>query len=485
MFDYEEFSALTTYSFPAGFHFGSATAAAQIEGAAHEDGKSDSIWDVFCRQVGTIDDRSNIDVACDHYHRMKSDVALMKELGMTMYRFSISWPRVVPHDGEVNPVGIRFYSDLVDELLAAGITPWVTLYHWDLPAELQELGGWVNRETADHFANYAQVVYEALGDRVTHWTTLNEPWCSSFLSYLGGEHAPGHSDPKEAVSAAHHLLLGHGKAVQRLRALAAQTGREITLGITLNFTVAHPNDPDDPADVEAVRRLDGAQNRFFADPIFRGSYPKDVVRDMAEGDLESNVQSGDLELISTPIDVLGVNFYNGNRVAGVKEPNPSVQTYVSATGRQLRNPYLGGEYLLMVPRGVPVTDMGWEVLGDDLRILLTRLHRDYTQPAGAYLVVTENGSAWPDEADEHGFVDDSDTRLAYLRDHLIAVHDAIRQGADVRGYLTWSLLDNFEWARGYTKRFGIVRVDYDTQKRTPKASARWYAEVARNGGFEA
>lgn len=476
---------MTTYIFPADFHFGSATAAAQIEGAAHEDGKSDSIWDVFCREPGTVDDHSNIDVACDHYHRMKQDVALMKELGMTMYRFSISWPRVLPHNRAVNPAGLRFYSELVDELLGAGITPWVTLYHWDLPAELQQAGGWVNRATADAFADYAAVVYQALGDRVTNWTTLNEPWCSSFLSYLGGEHAPGHTDPKEAVAAAHHLLLGHGKAVQRLRSLAAEAGRELTAGITLNFTVAHPANPDDPADVEAARRLDGAQNRFFADPIFRGSYPEDVVADMAEGDLEANLQPGDLEVISTPIDVLGVNFYNGSCVAGVSHPHPPIQTYTSPTGRQLRNPYLGGEHLRMVPRDLPTTDMGWEVLGDDLRILLTRLHRDYTQPAGAHLVVTENGSAWPDVADESEFVDDTDTRLAYLRDHLVAVHDAIEAGADVRGYLTWSLLDNFEWARGYTKRFGIVRVNYETQQRTPKASARWYAQVARDRQFEA
>lgn len=471
------------YVFPENFYFGTATAAAQIEGAAHEDGKTDSIWDVFCRQPGTISDQSNVEVACDHYHRMKEDVALMKQLGMSMYRFSISWPRVKPKDEQLNPVGIQFYSDLVDELIANDITPWVTLYHWDLPAELGEHGGWTNRETAYRFAEYAREMYLALGDRVKHWTTLNEPWCSSFLSYLGGEHAPGHTDPKEAVSAAHHLLLGHGLAVRELRQAASVTNQELLLGITLNFTVPHPADPDNPLDLNAVRRLDGSQNRFFADPIFKGEYPADVVTDMIEADLEANIKSDDLKIISSPIDMLGVNFYNGVKIAGVSPVEAKIWEHVNEQGHRVRVPTPGGEYIRYLKRELPVTDMGWEVLGDDLRILLTRLHQDYTGPAGIALYVTENGSAWDDHPDEHGFVDDSQDRLVYLRDHLIAVHEAISQGADIRGYLTWSLLDNFEWAFGYTKRFGIVRVNYETQERIPKASAKWYAQVAQNRSF--
>jgi len=269
--------------FPRGFRWGAATAAAQIEGAGHQDGKGDSIWDVLCRRPGAIVDGSDIEVACDHYHRMPEDVALMKDLGIGTYRFSVSWARVMPDGRTVNPAGLDFYARLVDRLEAAGVTPWLTLYHWDLPEALQQRGGWVNRDTAAWFSDYAGVVYDRLGARVPTWTTLNEPWCSSLLSYAAGEHAPGHTDPVEAVAAVHHLLLGHGLALRTLRSRAEAAGESPEVGITLNFSVVHPADPDSPADADAARRIDGLATRLFADPIFRGSYPADVVEDMRSG----------------------------------------------------------------------------------------------------------------------------------------------------------------------------------------------------------
>ncbi|MDO5728595.1 MAG: GH1 family beta-glucosidase [Actinomycetaceae bacterium] len=460
------------YEFPPEFQFGAATAAAQIEGAGHEDGKTDSIWDAYCRTPGNIIDGSNIEVACDHYHRMEEDVALIKRLNLDMYRFSISWARVRPDDRDFNALGIDFYSRLVDELLANDITPWITLYHWDEPRALLEQGGWANRDTAYRFAEYAARVYEELGDRVEYWTTLNEPWCSSFLSYAAGIHAPGYTDPKQAVAAAHHLLLGHGLAAKEIRSRA--DGKPLSLGITLNFTVAHPADPNSAADHDAARQIDGAHNRIFLDPLLRGSYPADVCDDMREAGLDRVIRDGDLDIISQPLDVLGVNFYNGVAVAG-----PSGSEINSTT------PYVGAERIRTLSRGLPVTDMGWEVLADDLRELLIRLDKEYTGPAGIPIFITENGAAYPDVCDETGFVDDTHTRLAYIRDHLIAVHEAIGQGVDINGYFAWSLMDNFEWTFGYTKRFGIVRVDYETGARTPKASAHWYARTASRKGFDA
>ena len=468
---------MTTLTFPDGFAWGTATAAYQIEGAAHTDGRRDSIWDAFCRVPGAIVGGDTGDVACDHYQRMPSDVSLMAALGMGTYRFSTSWARVCPDGGPANPDALDFYSRLVDELLGHGIRPWLTLYHWDLPQALQERGGWTDRDTASRFADYAEALFTVLGDRVPVWTTLNEPWCSSFLSYAAGEHAPGHTSPSEAVDAAHHLLLAHGLAVQRLRA----GGRGVQLGITTNHTVADPCDPGDPADVDAARRIDGAFNRVFLDPLFRGKYPADVLDDMAAAGLGRVAREGDLALISAPIDVLGVNYYNGGAFAAADPADDSPLTRTGPGGLPRRSPFVGSERVRGVPRGLPQTAMGWEIQPDGLTRLLVRLHREYTGPAGIPLVVTENGAAFDDVPDAHGFVDDSADRLAYIRDHLAAVHAAIDQGADVRGYLAWSLLDNFEWAWGYAKRFGIVRVDYDTQRRTPKASARWYADVARTG----
>ncbi|KAA0973702.1 family 1 glycosylhydrolase [Paeniglutamicibacter gangotriensis] len=467
----------TTLKFPPSFRFGSATAAFQIEGASHQDGREDSIWDAFCKVPGAVFEGHDGSVAADHYHRMPQDVALMAELGLDTYRFSTSWARIKPGDRELNPKGLDFYSRLVDELLGHGITPWLTLYHWDLPQALGEKGGWTNRDTAYRFADYALEVFEHLRDRVTDWTTLNEPWCSSFLSHAGGEHAPGHTDPAEAVAAAHHLLLGHGLATTAMRETASSEHR---LGITLNFTVADPADPDNEADIDAARRIDGSFNRIFLDPIFRGSYPADVLEDMKEAGLEQHIRDNDLEIIASPIDVLGVNYYNGTLVAHPdKAPGPEQDlVFASERGLPRRNPAVGSELIRAVPRPLPRTAMGWEVQPEGLERLLLRLQDEYTGPAGIPMVITENGAAYDDVPDAQGYVDDSEDRLAFIDAHLRAVHSAMDAGAVVHGYLVWSLLDNFEWAFGYDKRFGIVRVDYQSQERIPKASARWYARVA-------
>jgi beta-glucosidase len=465
-------------SFPDDFLWGSATAAYQIEGAGTADGRTDSIWDVFARRPGAVLGGDDGSVACDHYHRYAEDVALMRELNLGAYRFSVSWARVMPDGGPVNPAGVDFYSRLVDQLLEQGVTPWLTLYHWDLPQALEDAGGWPSRDTAHRFVDYAGAVHDALGDRVHYWTTFNEPWCSAFLGYGNGHHAPGRTDGTDALRAGHHLMLAHGLAVQELRSRDAS----LELGLTLNFTDIRPADPDSPGDQDAARRIDGLANRFFVEPILRGEYAADVledVRDLWPADL---VHDGDLATISTPVDVLGVNYYFGDAVTGAApEEAPAAARSARGSGAPSANP--GSEHVATVSRGLPTTDMGWEVLPEALTHLLLRLQRDYTGPAGTALFVTENGAAYADRPDADGFVDDQD-RIAYVRDHLHAVHDAMEQGADVRGYFLWSLLDNFEWAFGYSKRFGIVRVDYDTLERTPKASAHWYAAVAAGGRLD-
>lgn len=460
-----------TSSFPAGFLWGAATAAYQIEGAAREDGRGDSIWDVFARVPGAVADAHNGDVACDHYHRSAQDVSLMKDLGMQAYRFSTSWARCMPDGRTPNPEGIQFYSKLVDELLEAGVTPWLTLYHWDLPQALEDQGGWTNRETAYLFAEYAAVLHRALGDRVRIWTTLNEPWCSAFLGYASGEHAPGRQEPEAALAAAHHLLLAHGLATQELR----KADPDAQLGLTLNFTVPDPLDPASEADQDAARRIDGQFNRIFIDPVMKGAYPQDVLDDVRHLGFEQHILPGDLEIIAEPIDLLGVNYYHGESVTARAQPPETVQT---KSARPVASPFVAADGVSSVSRGLPVTGMGWEVQPEGLRRLLVRLHREYTGPKGVPLYITENGAAYDDVPDEHGYVHDQD-RLAFIEAHLEAVHDSIEDGADVRGYLAWSFLDNFEWAWGYHQRFGIVRVDYETQRRIPKASAHWFAQVAR------
>ena len=460
-------------SFPPGFLWGAATAAYQIEGAAAEGGRGQSIWDAFCRKPGAVADGHTGDVACDHYHRAAEDVDLMRDLNLAAYRFSISWARCMPDGVTPNPEGIAFYSTLVDQLLAAGVTPWVTLYHWDLPQALEDRGGWAVRETAERFADYAAVMHEALGDRVRFWTTLNEPWCSAFLGYAVGVHAPGRRDPSAALAAVHHLLLGHGLAVRRLR----RRDPEATLGITLNLTVADPADPARDHDRDAARRVDGQSNRLFLDPLFRGEYPADVLDDVAHLGMGDVVLPGDLDVISERLDVLGVNYYHGDAFTMEPDQRPGAPVETAP-------PMVAADGIRQVPRGLPLTGMGWEVQPEGLRRLLIRLQRDYTGPAGIPIYITENGAAFEDVPDEAGFVDDR-ARLAYFDQHLRALHAALADGVDVRGYFAWSLLDNFEWAFGYHQRFGLVRVDYETQRRIPKASGLWYAKVAASNALPA
>ncbi len=459
--------------FPPGFLWGSATAAAQIEGAAHEDGKEDSIWDAFARVPGAVAGGDTPEVAVDHYHRMPQDVALMKELGLGAYRFSTSWARVKPGDREVNRKGLDFYSRLVDELLEAGILPWLTLYHWDLPQALQDSGGWANRDTAYRFREYAAVVHEALGDRVTHWTTFNEPMCSSLIAYAGGEHAPGLRDPRVALAAVHHQHLAHGLAAKALRELGAEK-----VGITLNMTNAIPNDPDDPVDIEAARRIDALCNRMYLEPILLSRYPADLLEDVRDHGLVELIQDGDLQLIGAPIDFLGVNYYKDDNVSGHPLPTGARQN-MEPTPRPKSSPFVGSEYVTFPRRDLPRTAMDWEVNPDGLRALLVRLGREY--PNLPPLYVTENGGAYSgDTVDGEGHVHDPD-RTAYILKHVKAVADAVSEGADVRGYFLWSLLDNFEWAWGFQKRFGIVHVDYATQVRTVKDSGLAYSTLIRNG----
>jgi beta-glucosidase len=457
--------------FPQDFLFGVATAAYQIEGAAREDGRRDSIWDAFSRVPGAVMNNDNGDVACDHYHRYVEDVGMMADLGLQTYRFSTSWARIRPDGGQVNPKGLDFYSRLVDELLGKGIKPWLTLYHWDLPQALEEKGGWVNRDTAYLFAEYAADVHDVLGDRVDAWTTLNEPWCASFLSYIGGEHAPGRQDVAAGLAAGHHLLLGHGLAVRELRA----RDESLQLGITLNLTVPDPVDPTSPGDVEAARRIDGQFNRFFLDPIFRGDYPADLLTDLEGLGLAENVRPGDLHIISTPIDALGVNYYHGEALSATPHATADLTT-AAPSERRKRSPFPAAEGVYWHPRELPVTAMGWEVQPEGLTRLLKRVHTEYTAEPGVALYVTENGAAYDDTVEADGSVRDAE-RAQFLRSHLSAVLDAVEDGVPVGGYFYWSLMDNFEWAWGYEKRFGLVRVDYATQERTLKASAIEYRSI--------
>ena len=439
--------------FPEGFLWGAATAAYQVEGAAAEDGRCESVWDVFCRMPGRIAGGDTGNLAANHYHLLDVDLALMTELNLNAYRFSVSWSRVVDDDGAVNRKGLDFYERLVDGLLDRGIMPFLTLYHWDLPQRHENRDGWANRDTAQHFADYAQVVHEALGDRVQNWTTLNEPYCASLLGYGAGVHAPGRLEPRAAAAAVHHLLLAHGLARSII-------GDRSKVGITLNLYPVDPVNPDDPVDVDAARRVDGLQNRLFLDPVLRGAYPVDVLEDLDGLGFAEHILPGDLALIGAPLDTLGVNYYTGHHVTG----RPGGRT----------PEWIGSEHVHNVSRGLPTTAMGWEELPAGLSRILNRLHAEYPRLP---IHITENGAAYDDRPDADGFVEDH-ARQRYFEQHLRAVETAIAAGVDVRGYFAWSLLDNFEWAEGYAKRFGITHVDFDTFVRAPKLSGRWYATVA-------
>ncbi len=443
--------------FPADFLWGTATSAYQIEGATREDGRGLSIWDQFAATPGATHQGDTGDAAADHYHRMPEDVALMHELGVSAYRFSVSWPRVLPEgSGKVNTQGLDFYDRLVDTLLARGIAPAITLYHWDLPLALHERGGWLNRDTAYLFADYAEIIARRLGDRVNWWLTHNEPWCAAFLGYGIGIHAPGIRDMNAACVAGHYLLLSHGLALPRLR---AHTGPGAQLGITLNLGAVYPYDHRVES-LQAAGRADAFVNRWFLDPIFRGSYPQSLFADLRVP--PPPVKDGDLALIAAPIDFLGVNYYSRRMVRARQEGDAAPGA--GPNGWEDLNELPGAVYTEMGP--------GWEVYPAGLTDLLVRLHRDYAPRA---IVVTENGAAFDDRWDGNGHVDDPQ-RLYYVREHIHALGRALNQGVPLRGYFLWSLLDNFEWAEGYSKRFGIVYVDYPSQRRIVKASGRWYAE---------
>lgn len=452
-----------TRTFPDGFLWGTATASYQIEGAVAEDGRAPSIWDTFSHTPGKIARGDTGDVACDHYHRVDEDVALMRELGVDVYRFSIAWPRVLPGGtGAVNQAGLDFYSRLVDTLLEAGIRPFATLYHWDLPQALDDRGGWLNRDVADWFAEYTAVTVGALGDRVRHWTTLNEPWCSSILSYTIGEHAPGHTDTVEGIVAAHHLMLAHGRAVPVIRE-RCPAGE---VSITLNPTQVYGPEGGDEADADAVRRADNVFNGIFFDPIFAGRYPDGFLEDTAPITDHAYIEDRDLVEIAAPLDNLGINNYFPTRVRAARD---------GETGTTLA----GMERVVVEAPRPPHTAMGWEILPQGHYDILMRSAKE----GGIPIYITENGSAWPDVVSEDGRVHDPD-RIGYLHGHLGAVADAIEDGADIRGYFSWSLLDNFEWAHGFGKRFGLVYVDYETQERIIKDSGREYARIIaahRNG----
>ncbi len=433
--------------FPSGFLWGSATSSYQIEGATAVEGRGESIWDRFCTVPGAISDGSDGAVACDHYHRFDEDIALMRRLNLNAYRFSIAWPRILPAGrGQVNAAGLDFYDRLVDSLLAAGIQPFPTLYHWDLPQALEDQGGWPVRATAEAFADHAEVVATRLGDRVNDWMTLNEPFVSANHGYLTGEHAPGRTSLPDGLAAAHHLLLGHGMAMERIR--AALPGARV--GIVLNFTPVTPIGSS-PAALDRQQIVNDIENRWYVDPIGGLGYPQYTVDRL--GWAQHEIRDGDMDLIARPIDTLGVNFYTRQMVGA-----------------------LDGE---RDPRGA-LTAMGWEVHPPALGNLLRGLHKTH---AFARYLITENGAAMPDVDVVDGRIIDHD-RLEYIAAHLGQVHQAMEDGVPVEGYFAWSLLDNFEWAHGYGPKFGLVAVDMETQHRTPKQSALWYSEVARSGEIQ-
>lgn len=462
-------TAIPHRQFPDDFLWGSATAAYQIEGAAAEGGRGPSIWDTYSHTPGRTLNGDTGDVAVDHYHRWRSDVALMAELGLDAYRFSISWPRVQPDGtGAFNPEGIAFYSGLLDALIEAGIEPVVTLYHWDLPQALEDRGGWTSRETAYAFAEYARRMARELGDRVTVWTTLNEPWCSAFLGYGSGVHAPGRTDPVAALQAAHHLNLAHGLAASAIR---AELGDATRLSVTLNLHVTRPVDPDAASDVDAVRQIDAVANRAFLGPMLDGAYPADLLADTAHLTDWSFVLPGDTEAIAQRLDLLGVNYYSTNRARRYSGSGERAQA--DGHGNSTASPWVGADDVEFLPQPGPYTAMGWNIDPSGMTELLLGLHATYP---GLPMMITENGAAFHDEVTD-GRVHDVE-RVAYLHDHIDAVGQAIDAGADVRGYFVWSLFDNFEWGYGFDRRFGIIRVDYDTQERIWKDSARWYARLA-------
>lgn len=444
--------------FPEGFVWGSATSSYQVEGAVKEDGRGESIWDRYCAIPGNVRGGDTGEIACDHYHRFREDVALMKEMGMKAYRFSIAWPRIFPEGkGEVNEKGVEFYSQLVDELLAAGIEPYVTLYHWDLPQALQDLGGWANPQMPQYFLEYSKVVFDRLGDRVRHWITLNEPYCAAFLGNYEGRMAPGLHDFSTAVRAAYHLYVGHGLAVKYFR----ESGLPGEIGIALNLMGRLPL-TDSEADIQAAKRADGYLNRWFLEPIVLGKYPEDMVElYRSKGVVLPQFREEDLALMHQKLDFVGLNYYNDFFVRAEESKWP-----------------LG--FVIENPKNIPVTDRDWPITEEGFTNMLLRLTKTYGVEK---ILITENGVSYHDVVGMDGEVADGN-RCDFIRRHIIAVHKAMEQGAPVVGYLYWSLYDNFEWACGYSSRFGLVHIDFGTQKRTIKNSGRLFSQIIRANAVE-
>jgi len=448
---------LSISDFPSNFAWGTATAAYQIEGATHEDGRGPSIWDVFASTPGAIADGSTGKIADDHYHRFLEDVKLMADLGFNSYRFSIAWPRIqATGSGKADSRGIRFYHRLSEALLDNGITPYATLYHWDLPAALEDAGGWLNRDTAERLGEYVHETVSGLKDVVSNWITLNEPWCSAFLGYGSGAHAPGKQQGSLSARAAHHLLLGHGRAVEAARRVSPNAN----VGVSLNLYSVRPAS-NSAADLDAARRIDGLQNRLFLEPILKGGYPEDVIEDLGEAEWFAANPPSDAREIAAPIDFLGVNYYSRyTTTVGVAEPD-------------VASSFPGSEFVKFADTDVEHTQMGWPIHPDGLV--------DVLEQANAYrpelpLFITENGAAYEDKVSESGEIDD-EARTEFFKAHVGACADALRRGLPLKGYFAWSLIDNWEWAWGFSRRFGIVRVDYATQARSIKKSGRWFAQL--------
>lgn len=442
-------AAVWKAAFPRDFTWGVAASAYQIEGAWNEDGKGESIWDRFSHTPGKVKNGDTGDIACDHYHRYAEDVALMKQLGVKAYRFSISWPRVLPRGkGAVNNAGLDFYKRLVDELLQAGIEPWICLHHWDLPQAMQNEGGWANPISVQYFADYAKLLAQELGGNIKRWTIFNEPRCIAWLGYLIGIHAPGKKDMQLAVKVSHHLMLALGKTIQMLK----DCNHSFCVGTIVDLNAVHPIG-DSQKDREAAHKHDQFWNRWFIDPLFKGEYPP------LAGETGLKPTKDDMSLIRQPLDFLGVNYYTRTIIA-----HDASVPVTRAKG---------------VQKKTPTTEMGWEIYPDGLYEVLMRFRTEYGNPL---LYVTENGAAFEDNVTRSGEVQDDD-RIAYLRDHIASAYQALRDGVNLKGYFTWTLMDNFEWAEGYSKRFGLVYIDRQTLKRTPKKSFRWYKNIIANNGI--
>lgn len=444
------------YMFPESFVWGTATASYQVEGAVNEGGRGESIWDRYCRTPGKVNGGDTGNVACDHYHRYKEDIQLMKKLGIKAYRFSVAWPRIFPNGtGEIQEEGIQFYSDLTDELLKAGIEPYVTLYHWDLPQAMQDIGGWANPKMPDYFLDYCKVVFDVLGNRVRHWITLNEPYCVAFLGHYEGRQAPGIQDFSTALQAAYHLYIGHGKVVKYFR----ERQMEGEIGITLNLMPRHPLDGKEE-NKQAVQYADGYLNRWFIEPLVYKKYPEDMIALFKRKNIKvPEFTRENMELIGEPIDFLGLNYYNDTFIRANPDKWP-----------------LEGE--AVIPKEKQVTDRAWPITPEGLEEMLIRLKEEYHFQK---IFITENGASFHDIVTMEHTVEDAG-RKDYLKRHLIAVHHALEKGVPVAGYFVWSLLDNFEWAFGYSSRFGIVYVDFETQERIVKSSGSWYAKCIQENG---